>query len=97
MTISQPGNVSARLGETAVQLRLSLAALMEIEKALGVSGMEALAGRFRTLTATDLTAVLRAVLRAGGHADADADALAQAAAPHEAAQAVLACFDANLK
>ena len=95
MTISQPGTVSARLGETAVQLRLSLAALMEIEKALGVSGMEALAARFRTLTATDLTAVLTAVLRAGGHADADA--LAQAAAPHEAAQAVLACFDANLK
>ncbi|EAP88811.1 hypothetical protein OA2633_14850 [Oceanicaulis alexandrii HTCC2633] len=76
-------------------MRLSLAALMQIEDALGVSGMEALAAKFRTLTATDLTAVLTALLRAGGHEDADA--LAQAAAPAEAAQAVLACFEANLK
>lgn len=95
MTISQPGTVSARLGETAVQLRLSLAALMQIEDALGASGLEALAAKFRTLTATDLTAVLTALLRAGGHEDADA--LAQAAAPAEAAQAVLACFETNLK
>ncbi len=95
MTNFQPGTVSAPLGETAVQLRLSLAALMEIEDALGVSGMEALAAKFRTLTATDLTAVLTAVLRAGGHAEADV--LAQSAAPAEAAQAVLACFEANLK
>lgn len=95
MTIFQPGTVSARLGETAVQLRLSLAALMEIEDALGVSGLEALAARFRALTASDLSAVLTALLRAGGHEDADA--LAQSAAPAEAAQAVLACFDANLK
>lgn len=95
MTISQPGTVSARLGETAVRLRLSLAALMEIEHALGVSGMEALAAKFRTLTAADLTAVLTALLRAGGHADADA--LVQSAAPAEAAQAVLACFEANLQ
>jgi len=95
MTISQPGTVSARLGETTVQLRLSLAALMQIEDALGVSGMEALAAKFRTLTATDLTAVLTALLRAGGHENADA--LAQAAVPAEAAQAVLACFEANLK
>ena len=95
MTISQPGTVSARLGETTVQLRLSLAALMEIEHVLDVDGMEALAARFRALTATDLTAVLTALLRAGGHEDADA--LAQAAAPAEAAQAVLACLEANLK
>ncbi|HBU60939.1 MAG: hypothetical protein CMH91_09875 [Oceanicaulis sp.] len=95
MTISQPGTVSARLGETTVQLRLSLAALMEIEHVLDVDGMEALAARFRALTATDLTAVLTAVLRAGGHAEADV--LAQSVAPAEAAQAVLACFEANLK
>ena len=95
MTFSQPGTVSARLGETAVQLRLSLAALMEIESALGVSGMEALAARFRALTAADLNAVLTALLRAGGHQDADA--LAQSAVPAEAAQAVLACFEANLR
>ncbi len=95
MTISQPGTVSARLGETAVRLRLSLAALMEVEHALGVTGLEALAARFRALTASDLSAVLTALLRAGGHEDADA--LAQGAAPAEAAQAVLACFDANLK
>ena len=95
MTISQPGTVSARLGETAVHLRLSLAALMQIEDALGVSGFDALATRFRAMTATDLSAVLTTLLRAGGHEDADA--LAHAAAPSEAAQAVLACFEANLK
>jgi len=95
MTIFQPGAVSARLGETAVQLRLSLAALMQIEDALGVSGFDALATRFRAMTASDLSAVLTALLRAGGHEDADA--LAHAAAPAEAAQAVLACFEANLK
>lgn len=94
MTISQPGTVSARLGETAVRLRLSLAALMEIEHALEVDGMDALAAKFRALTAAELTAVLTALLRAGGHDDADA--LAHTAAPAEAAQAVLACFDANL-
>ena len=95
MTISQPGTVSATLGETAVQLRLSLAALMEIEDALGVSGLEALAARFRALTSADLSAVLTALLRAGGHEEAEA--LARSAAPAEAALAVLACFDANLK
>jgi hypothetical protein len=95
MTISQPGTISATLGEMTVQLRLSLAALMQIEDALGASGLEALAARFRALTASDLSAVLTALLRAGGHEDADA--LAQAAAPAEAAQAVLACFEANLK
>lgn len=94
MTISQPGTVSARLGGTAVRLRLSLAALMEIEHALEVDGMEALAAKLRALTVSDLSAVLTALLRAGGHEDADA--LAQSAAPAEAAQAVLACFDANL-
>lgn len=95
MTISQSGTVSARLGETAVRLRLSLAALMEIEHALEVDGMDALAAKFQALTVSDLNAVLTALLRAGGHEDADA--VAHIAAPAEAAQAVLACFKANLK
>lgn len=94
MTISQSGGVSARLDGAPVTLRLSLAALMQIEQALEVSGLEALSARFRTLSASDLTCVLTALLIAGGHEDAAA--LAQAAAPADAARAVLSCFEANL-
>jgi hypothetical protein len=95
MTISQSGQVRAHLGEAPVTLRLSLAALMQIEEALGVSGLEALSERFRALSAQDLSCVLSALLSAGGHEDAQA--LANAAAPADAARAVLSCFEANLK
>ena len=94
MTISQSGQVRANLGDAPVTLRLSLAALMQIEQALEVSGLEALSERFRSLSATDLTCVLTALLTAGGHEDAQA--LADAAAPADAARAVLSCFEANL-
>ncbi|WP_375549557.1 GTA-gp10 family protein [Oceanicaulis alexandrii] len=94
MTISQSGQVRAHLGDAPVTLRLSLAALMQIEQALEISGLEALSMRFRALSASDLSEVLTALLIAGGHEDAQA--LAQAAAPTDAAKAVLACFQANL-
>lgn len=83
------------MGDAPVHLRLSLAALMQIEQALEVSGLEALSTRFRALSASDLSQVLTALLTAGGHEDAQA--LADAAAPADAAKAVLACFQANLQ
>lgn len=94
MTISQSGQVRAHLGDAPVTLRLSLAALMQIEQALEVSGLEALSMRFRALSASDLSEVLTALLTAGGHEDARA--LADAAPLADAARAVLSCFEANL-
>jgi hypothetical protein len=89
-------------GETGVvlagaerRLCLTLGALAEIETALGVDGLGALAERMRALSARDLIAVLAALLRGGGE-QALADGLAAAAVdPREAAEAVAKAFAAS--
>lgn len=94
MTNPQSGEVTLADGAARHRLRLSLAALAEIEAALEVSGLEALAARLGRLSAADLTAVLTALLRAGGAAAPEA--VAEAAEPRAAAAAVTACFTRNL-
>ena len=94
MTNPQSGDATLGDGEAQHRLRLSLAALAEIEAALEVSELDALAARLGRLSASDLTAVLTALLRAGG-ADAP-EAIAGAAEPRAAAAAVTACFTRNL-
>ncbi|WGM30263.1 GTA-gp10 family protein [Brevundimonas sp. NIBR11] len=76
------------------RLCLTLGALAEIETALGVSGVDALAERMRALSAQDLMAVLAALLRGGGE-PALAGGLTEAAInPIEAADAVAIAFRA---
>jgi len=93
--------INPQRGETAIQiagrahvLRLTLAALAEIETELACDGMEALAQRLSRLDAGALRIVLTALLRGGGAADPEA--LAGAADARTAAQAVAGCFTANL-
>ena len=88
------GEVLAPLAGGQRRLCLTLGALAEIETALGVEGLEALAERMRALSAHDLTAVLAALLRGGGER-ALADELWTAAVdPREAAEAVVKTFAA---
>lgn len=88
------GEAVARLAGAERRLCLTLGALAEIETALQVSGVEALAERMRTLSARDLMVVLAALLRGGGEA-ALASALDRAGVtPREAAEAVAAAFAA---
>ena len=75
-------------------LCLTLGALAEIEAGLGAEGFEALAGRLRTLSAGDLSAVLSALLRGGGTEAQAADAVARTCSPREAAEAVAEAFRA---
>lgn len=88
------GEIIAVLAGAERRLCLTLGALAEIETALGVAGVEALAERLRALSARDLTAMLAALLRGGGD-NAFADGLERAAvAPREAAEAVARAFAA---
>lgn len=88
------GEVGAALAGAERRLCLTLGALAEIETALGVDGLGALAERMRALSARDLTAVLAALLRGGGE-QVLADGLAAAAVdPREAADAVAKAFAA---
>lgn len=88
------GEVGVVLAGAERRLCLTLGALAEIETALGVDGLGALAERMRALSARDLTAVLAALLRGGGDR-ALADELAGAAVdPREAAEAVARAFAA---
>jgi hypothetical protein len=88
------GEIIAVLAGAERRLCLTLGALAEIETALGVEGVEALAERLRALSARDLTAMLAALLRGGGEG-ALADGLERAAvAPREAAEAVARAFAA---
>ena len=88
------GEVSALLAGAERRLCLTLGALAEMEAGLGVDGFAALAERMRTLSARDLTVVLRALLRGGGEA-ALADGLDRAAVdPRGAAEAVARAFAA---
>lgn len=88
------GEVTVTLAGAPRRLCLTLGALAEIETALEVEGVEALAARLRRLSAKDLTAVLAALLRGGGE-DALAAGLERAAVePRAAAEAVAAPFRA---
>lgn len=94
--------MNAERGETAIEiegarrrLRLTLAALAEIEDATECADPADLPERLRRMHAGTLAVVLEALLRAGG-AGAEAGRLAGEAEPAAAAQAVAACFRANL-
>lgn len=78
------------------RLCLTLGALAEMETALGVSGVEALAERLRGLSARDLMAVLAALLRGGGEAAFAGELDRAVVTPREAAEAVVAGFAASL-
>lgn len=94
MTNPQRGETRVEVAGRVYPLSLTLAALAEIETALGVDGFEALSKRLKRLNAPDLAALLTALLRAGG-ADA-AEEIAGRADPRQAAEAVAACLKANL-
>lgn len=88
------GEIVARLAGQDRTLCLTLGALAEIETALGLSGLDSLAGRMRQLSAGDLQAVLAALLRGGGETDL-ADRLGQAAIhPGDAMDAIARTFAA---
>lgn len=88
------GEVLASLAGAERRLCLTLGALAEIETALDLDGLPALAERMRMLSACDLMAVLAALLRGGGEDDL-ADGLDRAAIdPREAAEAVAKAFAA---
>ena len=57
------------VGATPVTLRLSLAALAEIEEALGATSLVDLAERLTRPSAGQLLGILRAMARAGGAGD----------------------------
>ena len=89
------GEATAVLAGGERKLCLTLGAMAEMETGLGVSGLEALAQRMRTLSAGDLMVVLGALLRGGGEG-AFADRLAEAqVALEEAAAAVAEAFAAG--
>ncbi len=88
------GEAVARLAGAERRLCLTLGALAEIETALGVSGIADLSERMRTLSATDLMAVLAALLRGGGEAEFAAGLGQAAVDPVEAAEAVVLAFRA---
>lgn len=94
MTNPQRGEAVLAVGGVQARLVFTLAALAEIEALLGADGLEALGARMAKLTAGELMGVLAALLRAGG-AEAP-EALAAQADPRAAADAVAACFLANL-
>ena len=94
MTNPQSGETDIEIDAQRYRLRLSLAALAEIEHRLGVEGLEALSERLKTLGAQDLLIVLEALLRAGG--SEQAQELAAQADPAVAARAVAASFTLNL-
>ena len=83
------------LAGTERRLCLTLGALAEIETALGVSGLEALAARMRALSAADLMAVLAALLRGGGECAFAGELDRAALSPVAAATAVAAAFVAS--
>ncbi|AQR62638.1 hypothetical protein BZG35_14010 [Brevundimonas sp. LM2] len=86
------GEAVAVLAGIERRLCLTLGALAEIETALGVSGVEGLAARMRSLSARDLTAVLAALLRGGGEGALAEGLDRSAVSPVEAAEAVAAAF-----
>lgn len=88
------GEVTVELAGEPRRICLTLGALAEIETALGVEGVAALADRLRILSARDLLVVLAALLRGGGELEL-ADRLDAAAIdPRAAADAVGRAFAA---
>lgn len=88
------GEVTADLAGASRRLCLTLGALAEIETALGIEGLEALAERMRALSARDLTAVLAALLRGGGEDDLAAGLATAQVDVKAAAEAVARAFAA---
>jgi hypothetical protein len=90
------GEAAAWLAGAERTLCLTLGALAEIETALGVKGFGELAERMRSLSATDLLAVLAALLRGGGETELAKSLEGAAIDPHAAAEAVARAFAAAL-
>lgn len=88
------GEAVATLAGAQRTLCLTLGALAEIETALGLESVGALAERLRALSGRDLLAVLAALLRGGGERDLAADLDRVAVDPREAAEAVAKAFAA---
>lgn len=88
------GEVSALLAGSERRLCLTLGALAEIETALKIDGLAALADRMRSLSGVDLLVVLGALLRGGGEAELARELAQSAVDPREAAEAVARAFTA---
>jgi len=88
------GEVVAVLAGAERRLCLTLGALAEIETALAVDSIGALAERVRALSARDLMAVLAALLRGGGEQALAGELDRAAVDPREAAEAVAKAFAA---
>lgn len=88
------GEAAAMLAGAERRLCLTLGALAEIETALGLESVGALAERMRALSGRDLMAVLAALLRGGGEHELAADIGRAAIDPREAAEAVAKAFAA---
>lgn len=88
------GEVTADLAGAPRRLCLTLGALAEIETALEIAGLEALAERMRRLSGRDLLAVLAALLRGGGETALAAELDRAPVDPRAAAEAVAAAFRA---
>jgi len=86
------GEAVAVLAGEERKLCLTLGALAEIETALGVLGVAALAERMRLLSALDLMAVLAALLRGGGERALAGELDQSAIDPVEAAEAIALAF-----
>ncbi len=88
------GEAAATLAGAERRLCLTLGALAEMETGLGVDGFAGLAERMRTLSARDLTVVLKALLRGGGEYEFAGGLERAAIDPREAAEAVARAFSA---
>lgn len=88
------GEVRHILAGEARRLCLTLGGLAEIETALGVEGLTALADRMRKLSCSDLLIVLAALLRGGGEGEAADRVNMLGINPREAAEAVAKAFAA---
>jgi len=88
------GEVLRSLGGVERRLCLTLGTLAELETALEVDGIGALAERLRRLSARDLVTVLAALLRGGGEIEAAESLPGAAVGFREAAEAVAAAFTA---
>lgn len=89
------GEVVAMLAGSERRLCLTLGALAEIETALGLESVGALAERMRALSGRDLLVVLAALLRGGGEGALASDLDRAAVDPREAAEAVARAFAAS--
>lgn len=86
------GEVGVELAGQKRRLCLTLGALAEMETALQVEDVKALAERLRAPTARDLMVVLAALLRGGGEDAFARDLDGAAVSPREAAEAVARAF-----